>query len=90
MPGFRGARVLRTGSAIPRFRGTRMLRAGMLNRELGADDGFEAGGSGGAIELRRPVHAVAVEERERGIPQLGRALDERRRLGRAVEKRKGR
>ena len=51
---------------------------------------LSAGRFRGAIELRRAVEAVAIEQRQRRIAQLGRALDERRGQRRAVEKRKGR
>ena len=40
---------------------------GACNRQLGADDGFDAGGRGGAMEARRAVDAVAIEQRDRGI-----------------------
>ena len=47
------------------------------NRELRSDDRFDPGRLRRAIELRRAVHAVAIEQRHRRIAQLGRALDER-------------
>jgi hypothetical protein len=49
----------------------------MSNRQFGADDGAEAGGVGGAIELRRAVDAVAIEQRNGGIAQRRRSRDER-------------
>ena len=57
-----------------------------LNRQLGADDGLQAGGFRGAIELRRAIDAVTIEERDRGIPEIGRARDERVGPRGAVEK----
>jgi hypothetical protein len=37
------------------------------------------------VKTRRAVHAVAIDERQRGISQRGRALDERFRQRRRVE-----
>jgi hypothetical protein len=45
--------------------------------QFASDDGLDAGGTGGLMEARRAVHAVAIHERERGISQRRRALDER-------------
>ena len=53
------------------------------DRELRADDGLEPGLLRGAVESRRAVDAVAVEQRQRRIAQRGGALDERLRQRRA-------
>ena len=37
------------------------------DRQLGADDGFDAGGGRGAVEARGAVHAVAIEQGDGGI-----------------------
>src|SRR5262249_39379879 len=41
---------------------------------------------GGLVEARRAVDAVAIEEREGGIPEIGGAIDERFGQGRALQK----
>jgi hypothetical protein len=42
------------------------------------------------VKTRRAVHAVAIEQRQRGISQRRRALDERFRQRRRIEKTEGR
>ena len=65
-----------------------MLR--LRDRQLGADDGAEAGGFGGLMKARRAVDAVTIEERKDGIAESGSALDQRFGQRRAAEKRKRR
>src|SRR5688572_18611116 len=60
------------------------------HRQLGADDGLEARLLRGTVELRRAVETVTVKERDRGITELRRAVDERRGERRGVEKGKRR
>ena len=62
----------------------------LRDRQLGADDGAEAGGFGGLMKARRAVDAVAIEQRERGIAERRGTLDERFGQRRAAEKRKRR
>ena len=57
--------------------------------QLGADNRFDPGGKGSFVKPRRAVDAVAIEERERGIAELGGAVDERFRKRRALEKAEG-
>jgi hypothetical protein len=38
------------------------------------------------VEARQPVHAVAIEQRERGVSELGGPIDERFRQRRALQK----
>ena len=48
-----------------------------LDRQLGADDGAQAGLLRRLVEARRAVDAVGVEQRQRRIAERRRALDER-------------
>ena len=59
------------------------------NRQLGADDRLDARAFRGQVKPRRAVDAVAIEQRERRIPERRRALDERFGQRGAVEERKG-
>ena len=56
------------------------------NRQLGSDDRFDPGHFRGAIELRRAMDAVAIEQRQRGIAQLGGSFDQRSGKRGAIEK----
>ena len=47
------------------------------NRELGADDGFDAGREGGLVESGRAVDTIAIEQRQGRIPEIRRSIDER-------------
>ncbi len=60
-----------------RARPRRHFRARILDGELGADEGTQAGGFGRLMEARGAVKAVAVEQRDRGVTEQRRALDER-------------
>src|SRR5258707_298685 len=48
-----------------------------LDRQFRADDRPEPGATRGFMKARRTVHAVAIEERERGVAEQRRAIDER-------------
>ena len=61
-----------------------------VDRQLGADDGLDPGGARGLVEARRAVDAVAIEQRHRGVSEIGRAIDERFGQRRALEKAEGR
>ncbi len=63
-----------------------LARAGGANRQLRPDDRADAGGQRGLVEARCAVNAVAIEERECGIAELGGPVDERFRQRRALEK----
>jgi hypothetical protein len=47
------------------------------NREFRADDGFDTGGGRGAMKARRAIDAVAIEQRDGGIP-VARGLRDQR------------
>ena len=51
--------------------------------------GRDAGGRRGLVKPRRAVHAVAIEQRERRIAEIGGAIDERFRQRRALQKAEG-
>jgi hypothetical protein len=78
-------------SRIPTLRraqGRPELRRGTSpdrHRQLRADDRLHSGAAGGKMKARNAVHAIAIEQRERRIPELGGALDERFGQRRAVE-----
>src|SRR5262249_2758791 len=55
-------------------------------RQLGADNRLDAGGNGGFVEARDAVDAVAIEERERWIPERHRAIDQDLWQSRALQK----
>jgi hypothetical protein len=58
-----------------------MLELGISgDRQLCPDDRLDARDTGGLMKPGRAVEAIAIEERERGIPEFGCAIDER--LGR--------
>jgi hypothetical protein len=59
-------------------------------RELGADQGADAGGEGGFVEAGGAVHAISIEQRQRRVAERRRTLDERFGERGALEKRKGR
>ncbi len=61
----------------------------LRDRELCADDRAEAGGRRGLVKPGRAVHAVAIEQRHRPVAEIGRALDDRFRERRALEKAEG-
>ena len=58
-----------------------------VHREVEAEDRRDPGVAAGEDEADRAVEAVAVGERERVLPELGRARHERRRAARAVAQR---
>ena len=68
--------------------GLRPLAYARANRQLRADDRFYSGGLRGAIELRRAIDAVTIEQRQRGIAKLRGAVDERSGQRGAIQKRK--
>ena len=72
----------KTGLGRSRFGGSRFERDG----QLGADDGFQPGAPGGKVKARDAVDAVAIEQRQRRIAELGGALHQRFRQRGAVEK----
>jgi hypothetical protein len=47
------------------------------DRQFRTDQRAQAGGFGGLIKPRQSVDAVAIEQRQRGIAQRCRSLDER-------------
>jgi hypothetical protein len=55
------------------------------NRELGADDGADAGGKRGAVETRGAVDAITIEQCDRRVPVACRLIDERFRKGRGFQ-----
>ena len=59
------------------------------DRQLRADDRPDAGRERGLVKARRAVDAVAIEQRERRIAELGGAIDERFGQRRALEKTEG-
>jgi hypothetical protein len=72
-------------------RACRSLRLGPeRDRHLGADDGLQPGAAGGKVKPGDAIDAVAIEQRQRRIPQIRRALHERLRQRSAVQKRKRR
>ena len=54
--------------------------------QLGSDDRFDPRPPGGEMKPRRAIHSIAVEQRERGISERGRAFDQRFRKRSAIEK----
>jgi len=59
---------------------------GGAHRQLGADDRADPGGARRLVEARRAVHAVPVEQRERRVAEIGRAVDDRFRQRGAFQK----
>src|SRR5262249_41933765 len=66
----------------------RLTRPG--NRQLGADDRAQTGGRRRFVKARQPVDAIAIDQRERRVAELRRAIDERLRQRRALQKTEGR
>ena len=60
-----------------------------IERELGADDRSDARSEGGAMKPWSAVDAIAIEQRQRGIAEIGRPVDERLGKRRALEKTEG-
>ena len=56
------------------------------DRQLRPNDRTQTGGAGSFVESGRAVHAVAIEQRERGIIERNRAVDECFRKRGALEK----
>jgi hypothetical protein len=54
--------------------------------QLSADDGLQTCALCRLVEPRRTVHAISVEEGQRGIPEGRCALDQRFRQRRALKK----
>ena len=62
----------------------------LIDRQFRADDGSQTRLLRGLMESRRAVHAIGVEQRERGIAERGRALDERFGQRRSLQEAEGR
>jgi hypothetical protein len=45
--------------------------------QFSADDGFQTGFTRCLMKSRSAIHAIRVEQRDRGIPERGGTLDER-------------
>ena len=56
------------------------------NRQLRSNDRLQSGTSRSQMKSRDAVHPVAIEQRDRGVPELHRARDERLGQRRPVEK----
>ena len=68
----------RSGEAAKRERWVARVRCDdVADGELGADDRADAGGKRGAMEARRAVDAVAIEQRNRRVAVAGGLIDER-------------
>ena len=57
------------------------------DRQLAADNRFDAGRERRLVESRCSIHPVPIEQGERGISQLGRPVDQGLGQGRAIKKR---
>ena len=81
------------GPFLPASRPSCLSRPSRLsrptNRQLRANDRADADGERSLVKARRAVHAVAIEQRERGIAERRRAIDERFGKRRALEKAEG-
>jgi hypothetical protein len=55
----------------------RVLLCRPVDRQLGANNRFESRLLSSLMKTRRAVHAVGIEQRNRGIAERRRALDER-------------
>ncbi len=62
----------------------------MPDGQLSADNRPEAGSCGGFVESRRAVDAVAIQEGNRGVPEIGGSIDERLGQGGTLKKAEGR
>ena len=75
----------------PQLRRTRrrvgLARRARPDRELAADDGLDPGGLRGEVEPGRPVEAIAIEQRQRRIPERHGPRDERFGRRRAFQER---
>ena len=67
-------------------RRTGRRRASNGDRQFRSHNGFEPGSPGGKMKTRDPVHPVPIEQRDRRIAEIRRALDERLRQRRTVQK----
>src|SRR2546426_10142363 len=70
-------------------RPTGPTRPPRLDRQFRSNDRADAGDARGLVKARRAVHAVAIEQCERGIAERRRAIDERFGKRRALEKAEG-
>ena len=76
-----------TGSVSSRGDPPPARRSGRLpTRQLGADDRLDPRPLRREMKPRQPIDAIAIEQRQRRIPEGRRALDERLGQRRAVEK----
>src|SRR5439155_12066990 len=66
-----------------------LSRLSCPNRQFRSNDRTDSGRERRLVKARRAVHAVAIEQRERGIAERRRAIDERFGKRRALEKAEG-
>jgi len=64
----------------------RRCRQPVPARVIAEDDRPDTGGARRLVKPRHPVDAVAIEQCQRGVPELGRAIDERFGQRRALQK----
>src|SRR5439155_23304635 len=67
----------------------RLARIRGCDGQLRPDNRADTGGERSFMKARRPVDAIAIDKRERGISEVRRAIDERFGQRRALKKAEG-